>query len=152
MIQQCHSEYISKGNENRMLKRHLHSMFIAALFIIAKIWKQPKYLSVDKWIKKVCVCVCACVPCLVFSEYSSPVRRKELLPFAATWMDMMLEDIMLSEISPRKTNTVWSHLYVESKKAELIGVPGWLSWRNMWLLILGFWVKPHTGCRDYLSK
>ena len=27
-------------------------MFIAALFTIAKIWKQPKYLSIDEWIKK----------------------------------------------------------------------------------------------------
>ena len=28
-------------------------MFIAALFTIAKIWKQPKCPSVDEWIKKV---------------------------------------------------------------------------------------------------
>ena len=34
------------------------------------------------------------------------------LPFTATWMD--LENIMLSEISQRKTNTVCFHLYVES--------------------------------------
>ena len=27
-------------------------MFIAALFIIARIWKQPRCLSTDKWIKK----------------------------------------------------------------------------------------------------
>ena len=26
-------------------------MFITALFIIAKIWKPPKYPSVDEWIK-----------------------------------------------------------------------------------------------------
>ena len=36
------------------------------------------------------------------------------MPFAATWMD--LEGIMLSEISQKKTNTVWHHLYAESKK------------------------------------
>ena len=29
---------------------------------------------------------------------------------------MALEDIMVSEINPRKTNTVWHHLCVESKK------------------------------------
>ena len=28
-------------------------VFTAALFIIAKIWKQPKYPSIDEWIKKV---------------------------------------------------------------------------------------------------
>ena len=27
-------------------------MFIAALFTIAKIWKEPKFPSVDEWIKK----------------------------------------------------------------------------------------------------
>ena len=27
-------------------------MFISALFTIAKIWKQPRYPSVDEWIKK----------------------------------------------------------------------------------------------------
>ena len=31
---------------------HSPSMFIAALFIIAKIWKQPKCPSTDEWIKK----------------------------------------------------------------------------------------------------
>jgi len=33
-------------------------MFIAALFTIAKTWKQPKYPSTDDWIRKMCVCVC----------------------------------------------------------------------------------------------
>ena len=41
------------------------------------------------------------------------------MPFAATWMN--LEDIMLSEISRhRKLNTARSHLYVESKRVELL--------------------------------
>ena len=35
------------------------------------------------------------------------------MPFAATWMD--LEIITLSEVRQRKTNTIWYHLYVESK-------------------------------------
>ena len=58
-------------------------MFIAALFIIAKIWKQPKCPSTDEWIKKM--------------EYYSVMKKNKLLPFVATWMG--LEDIMLSEIS-----------------------------------------------------
>ena len=41
-------------------------------------------------------------------------HKKQMLPFVTTWMD--LKGIMLSEISPRKTNTALSHLYVESKK------------------------------------
>ena len=48
-------------------------------------------------------------------EYYSAMRM-EILPFVTTWMD--LESTMLSEIKvrQRKTNTVWFHLYVESKK------------------------------------
>ena len=40
-------------------------------------------------------------------------KKKKILPFVTTWMD--LESIMLSEISQRKTNTIWSHLYMVSK-------------------------------------
>ena len=47
-------------------------------------------------------------------EYYSAIKKNEILPFVTTWMD--LECIMLSEISQIKTNTTWSHLYVESKK------------------------------------
>ena len=65
-------------------------MFIAALFIIAKIWKQPKYSSTDEWIKK--------MGYIYTMEYYLAIKKKnEILPFAATWMH--LESIMLSEIS-----------------------------------------------------
>ena len=40
-----------------------------------------------------------------------------------TWMDF--EGIMLSEVSQRKTNTAWYHVYVESKKKK--GIPWWRS-------------------------
>ena len=47
-------------------------------------------------------------------EYYSDIKKNEILPFTATWMD--LEGIMLSEISQTEKDTVWYHLYVESKK------------------------------------
>ena len=47
-------------------------------------------------------------------EYYSAIKKNEILPPATTWRD--LEGIMISEISQRKTNTVYYHLYVESKK------------------------------------
>ena len=47
-------------------------------------------------------------------ECYSAVKRSEILPFAATWMD--LEGFMLTEKVQRKTYTVCCHLYVESKK------------------------------------
>lgn len=48
------SEHISKGNEVSMSKRDVHStsIFSVALVTIARVWKQPKYLLRDKWLKK----------------------------------------------------------------------------------------------------
>ena len=46
-----------KGNflKNLNSKRYMYTpMFIAALFTIAKVWKQPKYPSIDKWINRMC--------------------------------------------------------------------------------------------------
>ena len=63
-------------------------MFIAALFTIANIWKQPKCLSVDEWIKKLWY--------IYTMEYYSDIKKNEILPFVTAWMD--LENIMLNEI------------------------------------------------------
>ena len=44
-------------------------VFIAALFIIAKTWKQPERPSTDEWIKKLCcVCVCVCVCVCIYTH------------------------------------------------------------------------------------
>ena len=61
-------------------------MFIA-LFTIARTWKQTKCPSADEWIKKM----------WYIYEYYSAMKQKEIMPFAATWMD--LEIITLSEVS-----------------------------------------------------
>ena len=47
-------------------------------------------------------------------EYYSSIKKNEILLFVATLMN--LEDIMLSKIHQRNTNTVWYHLHMESKK------------------------------------
>ena len=53
MIQQFHSwVYIQKKKKTLIQKDKCTAMFIAALFVIAKIWKQPKCLSTDERIKK----------------------------------------------------------------------------------------------------
>ena len=64
-------------------------MFIAALFTITKTWKQPKRPSTDEWIKKMWY--------IYTMEYYSGIKKNEIMPFAATWMD--LEIIILSEVS-----------------------------------------------------
>ena len=63
-------------------------MFIAALFTIAKSWKQPKCPSTDEWIK---------MWYLYTTEFYSAIKKNEIMPFAATWMQ--LEIIILSEVS-----------------------------------------------------
>ena len=64
-------------------------LFIAALFTIAKTWKQPKYTSMDEWIKKIWY--------IYTMEYYSAIKKNETMPFVATWMG--LEIVMLSEAS-----------------------------------------------------
>ena len=54
-------------------------MFIAALLAIAKTWKQPKCPSTEEWIKKMCICT---------MKYYSAIKRYEIVPFVATWMDL----------------------------------------------------------------
>ena len=51
-------------------------------------------------------------------ECYSPMKTKDILPFATTWMN--LENTMLSEINQRNTNIAQYHLYVESKRAKLL--------------------------------
>ena len=71
-------------------------MFITVLFIIAKTWKQLKFPSTEEWIKKMWY--------LDTMQYYSAIRKNEIMPFAATQID--LETITLSEVSQTKTNLI----------------------------------------------
>ena len=62
-------------------------MFIATLFTIARTWKQPKCPSTDDWIQKMWY--------IYTMEYYSAIKKKDVMPFAATWME--LENVILSE-------------------------------------------------------
>ena len=89
-------------------------MFTAALFTIAKTWKQPKCPSKNKWIKKIIYIYTYTY--IYIMEYYSAIKKNEIMPFAVIWMD--LELITLSEVSQTKTNIIPYHLYVESKKKD----------------------------------
>jgi hypothetical protein len=64
-------------------------MFIAALFTIANVWKQPRCPTTDEWIKKMCY--------LYTMEFYTATKKNEILSFAGKWME--LENIILSEVS-----------------------------------------------------
>ena len=64
-------------------------MFIAALFTIAKPWQQLKNPLTEEWIEKMWY--------IYTMEYYSAIKENEIMPFAATWVD--LEIIVLSEVS-----------------------------------------------------
>ena len=63
-------------------------MFNAALFTIARTWKQPKCPLTEEWIK---------VWYIYKMEYYSAIKKNKIMPFAATWMD--LQTVILSEVS-----------------------------------------------------
>ena len=68
-------------------------MCIAALFTVARTWKQSKCPSTDKWIKKMWY--------IYTVEYYSAIKKNEIILFSVTWVD--LEIIILSKA---KTNII----------------------------------------------
>ena len=78
-------------------------MFIAALFTIARPWKQPKYPSTDEWIKKMLY--------IYTTEYYSALKRNKTESFVVMWMDLM--SVIQSEVSQKEKNKyhISMHIY-----------------------------------------
>jgi hypothetical protein len=78
-------------------------MFIAALFTITKIWKQPRCLTTDEWIKKMWY--------LYTMEFCSAMKNNEIFSFPSKWVE--LENIILRKVSQaQKTkNLMFSLIY-----------------------------------------
>jgi hypothetical protein len=71
------------------------TMFIAALFIISRSWKEPRCPSTEEWIQKMWS--------IYTMEYYSAIKNNEFMKFLGKWMD--LEDIILSETTQSQKNT-----------------------------------------------
>ena len=63
-------------------------MFIAALFTITRTWKQPRYPSADKWIRKLSY--------IYTMEYYSAIKKNTFESVLMRWMK--LEPIIQSEV------------------------------------------------------
>ena len=72
-------------------------MFIAALFTIAKIWKQPHCPSTDEWITKIWH--------IYPMDYYSSIRRSKFESVIVRWMN--LEPLIQSEVNQKEKNIVY---------------------------------------------
>ena len=77
-------------------------MFIAALFTIARSWKQPKCPSTDKWIKKLWY--------IYTMEYYSAIKRNKIGSFVE--MCIYLETVIQSEVSQKEKNKYHMLTYI----------------------------------------
>ena len=84
-------------------KESCTTMSTAALFTIARTWKQPKCPSMDEWIKKMWH--------IYTMEYYSAIKRNEIELFEVRWMD--LESGIQSEVSQKEKNKyrMLTHIY-----------------------------------------
>ena len=89
--------------ENKTEKDTRIPFFIAALFTIARTWKQPRCLSTDEWIKKLWY--------IYTMEYHSAIKRSTLesVPMRQT----NLEPIVQSEVSQKEKDKylILMHIY-----------------------------------------
>ena len=81
-------------------------MFIAALLIIAKTWKQPKYPLTEEWTKKMWY--------MYAMEYYPAIKNNEIMLFVTTCMD--LEIIILSEVNHRERQVPYDLSYIWNLK------------------------------------
>ena len=85
-------------------------MFNAALFTIARTWKQPKCPSRDEWIKKMWH--------IYTMEYYSAIKRNEIELFVLRWINQ--ESVIQSEVSQKEKNKYCklTHIYGILKKRK----------------------------------
>ena len=89
--------------ETRVEKDTCIPFFIAALFTIARTWKQPRYPSTDEWIKMLWY--------IYTIEYYSAIKRNTFESVLMRWMN--LEPIIQSEISQKEKDKyhILTHIY-----------------------------------------
>ena len=74
---------------------------MAALFTIARTWKQPRSPSIDEWIKK--------LRYIYSMEYYSDIKKNRFESVLMKWMN--LELIVQSEVSQKDKYNILTHMY-----------------------------------------
>ena len=80
-------------------------VFIAALFIIARTWKQPRYPSADEWIRKLWY--------IYTMEYYSAIKKNTFESVLMIYLMIKLEPIIQSELSQKEKHqySILMHIY-----------------------------------------
>ena len=95
--------------KTKIQKESCTTMFTAALFTIARIWKQPKCPSADYWIKKMWH--------IYTMEYYSAIKRNEIELFVMRCMDQ--ETVIQSEISQKEKKQIpYANTYIWNLKKK----------------------------------
>ena len=89
--------------KTRIEKDPCAPMFITALFIIARTWKQPRCPSSDEWIRKLWY--------IYTMEYYSAIKKNTFESVLMRWMK--LEPIIQSEVSQKEKHqySILTHIY-----------------------------------------
>ena len=91
------------AKETRIERDTCTPTFIAALFIIARTWKQPRYPSADEWLRKLWY--------IYTMECYSAIKKNVFVPVLMRWMK--LEPIIQSEVCQKEKHqySILIHIY-----------------------------------------
>ena len=100
--------------QNYNFKRQMYPMFMEALFTVVKTWKQPKCASGDEWIKM----------WYIHTHNGIPLSHKknEIMPFAATQMDLRLSCWVKSIRKRQMESKIWHKWAYLWNRNRLTGV------------------------------
>ena len=88
-ISMSRPSYTTPGHVRRISPPFNKDIFMAALFIVDRNWKQSRCPSTEGWIKKIWF--------IYTIEYFSAIKNKDIMNFTGKWME--IENIILSEVN-----------------------------------------------------
>ena len=104
--------------ETRIERDTCTAVFIAALFTIARTWKQPRCPSADEWVRKLWY--------IYTMEYYSAIKKNAFESILMRWMK--LEPVIQSEVSQKDGND--SSICKTAKETQLQKTDFWTLWER----------------------